>query len=39
VYAVAASATGSSSALLTTVAGHPIVIPGEMPGLPSVSPD
>lgn len=39
VHAVTASATGGLSTLLTTVASHPIVVPGDMPGLPSVSPD
>ena len=39
VHAVLANATGSAPALLTTVASHPIIVPGDMPGLPSVSPD
>jgi hypothetical protein len=39
VHAVTASATGGLPALLTTVASHPIIVPGDMPGLPSVSPD
>lgn len=39
VQAVTASATGGLPALLTTVASHPIIVPGDMPGLPSVSPD
>ncbi|HJP77655.1 MAG TPA: hypothetical protein VJ914_25515 [Pseudonocardiaceae bacterium] len=37
--AITANASGSAPALLTTVASHPIIVPGEMPGLPSVSPD
>jgi hypothetical protein len=36
--ATARSSTGALT-LLSTVVGHPIVVPGEMPGLPSVSPD
>jgi hypothetical protein len=37
--AITANASGSSLVPLTTVASHPIIVPGEMPGLPSVSPD
>lgn len=37
--AVTANASGSAPAPLTIVASHPIIVPGEMPGLPSVSPD
>jgi hypothetical protein len=39
VFAVVSNAGGSALAQLTTVASHPIIIPGDMPGLPSVSPD
>jgi hypothetical protein len=39
VAAVISTAGGAALAQLTTVASHPIIIPGEMPGLPSVSPD
>jgi hypothetical protein len=39
VSATIASTSGSAMAQLTTVASHPIIVPGDMPGLPSVSPD
>ena len=36
---VVSNASGCTMAQLTTVASHPIIVPGDMPGLPSVSPD